>query len=168
MFWEESLQVELKWRTSFDESKIAKYDVKDFSNASGLIILTLIHCRRIAAIVFYIIEDSNNPNKNKLYPNYKQLAGKVFEAGTRAAKLLIHLNLDTVNNIREFLKYEMISVIISSAITIVLFQLLEVNPAIFSSGRGQESLAAINAFGELTINAFSERFLEKNAETMMN
>jgi hypothetical protein len=97
-----------------------------------------------------------------LYPNYEQFKGKVSEAVTRAAKALIDVDLDKVDNIRELLKTEMLSVIIWPAILIVLFQLLGVNSTIFSGWRGQESLAALHAFKELIINFFRKNLGEES------
>jgi hypothetical protein len=47
-------------------------------------------------MVYIIIEDSKNPKKNKLYPNNVHFKGKVSDPETRAAKALIHDDLDTV------------------------------------------------------------------------
>jgi hypothetical protein len=99
-----------------------------------------------------------------LYPSYEQFIGKVSDAETRTAKAFIHVNLDTANNMRELVKNEMPSVIISPAITIVLFQLLGVNPTIFSSWRGQESLAALHAFRELTFFVVRKILGEENPD----
>jgi hypothetical protein len=99
-----------------------------------------------------------------VYPNYKQVKGQKSDTEIRAAKALVHFNFDTVNNLRELVKKEMLSVIISPAITIVLFQLMLVNSNILSNWQGQEPLAALHTFRKLTLNIFQKSFEEENPD----
>jgi hypothetical protein len=139
-----------------DTAELVGFVVKRYINRNGLKGLEVPQRRRVAAWVFYIVEESRRHGRSKDPLNVQKIVegDLVNKQDMPVVWGLMDVNvIYTSTKNCKFARGDGNSVLLSPALTIVLFSLLGGTASVVTSWAGQEYVTALFAFRQLVLQA---------------